>query len=259
MSLKSADSSMSELGSETKNVLTAEVGDDQEDKWLEVFSIFVHDIESPLASIKYLLRIMEDGRLDLSKPLHQRMIKSSRIALERAESIIFDIMAVARAGSAGLPVSNAVIDPLPLIKESVELVSASAEDRDIEIKLSVPEQQLKVSADPKLLPRVLDNLLYNSLRHTPSGRTIAVYLEDCGDRLFVHIKDDGSGLGEIDPSKLFEKYGQLQLRSEGKHRGVGLGLYFCKLAMTGMGGTVIAADHEDGGAVFSIRLKKAEE
>ncbi len=259
MSLKSADSSMSDNESEIRNVLTAEVGDDQEDKWLEVFSIFVHDIESPLASIKYLLTILEDGRLDLKKPLHQRMVQSSRIALERAESIIFDIMAVARAGSAGLPVSNTILDPIPLIENSVEMISASAVDRDIEIKLIAPEQDVKVHADPRLLPRVLDNLLYNSLRHTPSGRSIKVYLEGSDDRLFVHIKDDGQGLGEIDPSKLFEKYGQLQMRSEGKHRGVGLGLYFCKLAMTGMGGTVIAADHEDGGAVFSVRLKKAEE
>jgi signal transduction histidine kinase len=242
-----------------RKVLTAEVGDDQDDTWLEVFSIFVHDIESPLASIKYLLKIMEDGRLDLRKPLHQRMVRSSRIALERAESIIYDIMAVARAGSAGLPVSNVVLDPIPLIKEAVEMVAASAEDRDIEIKLALPDQPVKVHADPKLLPRVLDNLLYNSLRHTPSGRAVTVCLEENDDRLFVHIKDDGSGLGDIDPARLFEKYGQLQMRSEGKHRGVGLGLYFCKLAMTGMGGTVIAADHDDGGAVFSVRLKKAEE
>ncbi len=66
-------------------------------------------------------------------------------------------------------------------------------------------------------------------------------------------------MGDIDPEVLFEKYGQLKLRSEGRHRGVGLGLYFCKLAVQGMGGTIMADDHPDEGAVFSIKLRKAKE
>ncbi|MHA1795159.1 MAG: ATP-binding protein, partial [Promethearchaeota archaeon] len=43
---------------------------------------------------------------------------------------------------------------------------------------------------------------------------------------------------------------------QGKHRGVGLGLYFCKLAITEMNGTIFADDHPYGGAVFSIKLNK---
>jgi signal transduction histidine kinase len=57
---------------------------------------------------------------------------------------------------------------------------------------------------------------------------------------------------------LFEKYGQFNLRSQGKTPGRGLGLYFCKLAATGMGGTILADDHPKGGAVFSIKLNKAK-
>jgi K+-sensing histidine kinase KdpD len=72
------------------------------------------------------------------------------------------------------------------------------------------------------------------------------------------VKDSGPGLGEIDPETLFEKYGQAEIRARGKHRGVGLGLYFCRLAAAGMGGTVLADDHPKGGAVFSIKLQKSE-
>ena len=229
------------------------------DPWLEVFSIFIHDIESPLASIKYLLRLLQEGRLDIQKPLHRKLVDSSKVAITRAESILYDIMAVARAGKAGVPVEMervALNDP---IGEAVQLVTGSTSERGIEVEFTDNAGKAQVEADPRLLVRVLDNLLYNAVRHTPDRGRIDVYTTDGMESVFVHVKDSGPGLGEIDPEQLFEKYGQIQLRSEGQHRGVGLGLYFCKLAATGMGGTIMADDHPDGGAVFSVKLNKAGE
>jgi signal transduction histidine kinase len=225
---------------------------------LEIFSLFVHDLESPLASTKYLLGLLESGRFEPGKPTHQRLVKSSRIALERAESILYDIMAVARAGQVGLPVELADLVPTAIIEEAIELVSGSAEECGVSLSFTNNSGDVAVKADPKLLKRVLDNLLYNALRHTPNGGQIAVYTEPGKKCLFIHVKDSGSGLGDIDPETLFEKYGQADMRARGKHRGVGLGLYFCRLAAAGMGGTVLADDHPRGGAVFSIKLLKSE-
>jgi len=228
------------------------------DKWLEVFSILLHDMESPLASMKYLLRLLDERKLDLNRPLHQKMVASSRIAFERAESIIYDIMAVARAGKAGLPVRVTSIDPEPVIREAILLASGSAQERNIDITFANEIGSIPVEADPELLKRVADNLLYNAIRHTPTGGTIQVYTEDGQQCVFIHVKDSGPGLPDGDPELLFEKYGQLQQRAHGCHRGVGLGLYFCKLAATGMGGTVFADDHPEGGAMFSMKLRKSK-
>ncbi len=229
------------------------------DKWLEIFSIFIHDLESPLASMKYLLRILQQGKLDLQKPLHQRLVASSRIAMERAESIIYDILAVAKSGKAGLPVELVDLVPESIIREAIDLAAGPAEENEIKISYTNNAGNTPVKADPKLLKRTLDNLLYNAIRHTPSGGRIAVYADVGRQCLFIHVKDSGPGLGDIEPDQLFEKFGQVNLRTQGKHRGVGLGLYFCKLAAIGMGGTIMADDHPKGGAVFTIKLRKAEE
>ena len=227
------------------------------DKWLELFSLFIHDIESPLASIKYLLRLLEEGKYDPQKEIHQRIVKSTRIATERSESIIFDIMNIAKSGKVGLPVQISECAPDSIIREAINLVISSAEDRKINLTYKNNAGKTPVEADPELLKRMIDNLLYNAIRHTPEGGAVSVYTDRGDESVFIHVKDGGSGLGDINPAKLFEKYGQLEMRVKGKHRGVGLGLYFCKLAATGMGGTVIAEDHETGGAVFTIRLRKA--
>ena len=230
--------------------------DEQANKWLEIFSLFIHDLESPLASMKYLLQIIEQGTFDYENKLHKTIVNSSQVAIQRAESILYDIMAIAKSNKIGIPVSLVTIVPEALIQETIDMIQASAQERNITVSFTNNAGNTPVTADPKLLKRALDNLLYNAIRHSPSGGNIAVYT-DLGDKsLFIHIKDSGDGLGDVEPELLFEKFGQLQLRSEGKHRGVGLGLYFCRLAATAMGGTVFAEDHEKGGAVFSIRLLK---
>lgn len=208
--------------------------------------------------MKYLLSKIAEGRFDLKKTVHQRLLASSQIALERAEAILYDIMSVARAGEIGLPVEMTNLVPTALIEEAITLASGSAMERKVEIAFTNNSGDMAVQTDPKLLKRMLDNLLYNALRHTPAGGQVAVYTEPGQKCVFIHIKDSGSGLGEIDPEQLFEKYGQSDLRAQGEHRGVGLGLYFCRLAASGMNGTVLADDHPKGGAVFSIGLKKIE-
>lgn len=230
----------------------------ENDRWLDFFSIFVHDLESPLASVKYLTTLLSNGQLDPADPGHQTLIQSSRLAVKRAEAILYDILAVAKAGRTGIPVAVTTLDPGPIIEDAVALATASAEDHRLHLSTSVDKDLPSVKADPKLLARVLDNLIYNAVRHTPAGGRIEVYTMKERHSLYIHVKDSGDGLGDIEPDKLFEKYGQLELRAEGKHRGVGLGLHFCKLAATGMGGTIMADDHPDGGAVFSIKLKKAK-
>ncbi|MFQ5498562.1 MAG: sensor histidine kinase [Candidatus Zixiibacteriota bacterium] len=231
----------------------------QDDRMLETFSLFIHDLESPLASIKYLLKLLEENRLDPEREQHRQLVRSSRIALERSESILYDIMAVAKSGEDSLPVSltNFVVDSI--VKEAILLVTGSASEAGVEVAYTNNSGNTSVVADPQLLKRALDNLLYNAVRHTPSGGKVSVYT-DCGKtHLSIHIKDSGPGLDGIEPESLFEKYGQVRLRGQGKHRGVGLGLYFCKLASAAMGGTIAADDHEAGGAVFTLMLRKSEE
>lgn len=238
---------------------TAVRASDEADLWLELFAIFIHDIESPLASVRYVLNMIEEGKLDLKRPLHKRIIGSAKTSIKRAESIIHDIMTVARVGRLGLPVSLEPTAVRPIIEEAILLVSASADENRIKIENRCRDLEEVVLADPGLLTRVLDNLLFNAIRHTPEGGTVDVYAEIGDESVFVHVKDSGPGLEDIQPDQLFEKFGQVQSRSKGNHRGVGLGLYFCKLAATGMSGTVMADDHPDGGAVFSVRIPKVKE
>lgn len=224
------------------------------DEWLHVVAMFVHDLELPLASMKYLVGLLDQQKLDLRNTRHQRLVKSSRIAVERAEATLYDLLQVAKSGQGALPVELEKADLAPFVQEALTLAAGNAEET--EVKLEFVRRGVNSSAvvDVRLFKRVLDNLIFNALRHTPTRGRIAVTVEETGRGVRIEVHDSGSGLGDIDTEQLFEKYGQVRLRVQGKHRGVGLGLYFCKLAVERMGGVIGAANHADGGAVFTIEL-----
>lgn len=242
-----------------KNVQAIETEDNHNaDKWLEIFSLFIHDIESPLATMKYLLKLINDGRFNYEKQTHRQIVSSTEIAMKRSEAIIYDILAVVKSGDTGLPVKMTELKPGPLIEEVVNMANGAAAENGIDIKIGNICSNDLIKADAHLLKRTLDNFVFNALRHTPTNGEIIVYTSTENNSVYIHVKDSGAGLGDIEPDILFEKFGQVDLRAKRKHRGVGLGLYFCKLAAIGMGGTVMADDHPDGGAVFSVKLQKAK-
>jgi two-component system sensor histidine kinase/response regulator len=69
----------------------------------------------------------------------------------------------------------------------------------------------------------------------------------------MHFADEGPGIPENQRTLVFEKYGTLQNAREDV-RQVGLGLYFCKLAVESHGGSIDVQPNEPRGSIFTVRL-----
>jgi len=174
------------------------------DKWLEFTAVLLHDMESPLASMKYLLKLIDEGKLNMEKPLHRQMVASSHIAMGRTESIIYDIMAVAKAGKMGIPCHPSPVQLYQIVREATTMAGGSAQEHGIQVLLSNGPGDLVVTADAGLLKRVLDNLLFNAIRHTPENGNIQVSIEEHSDSAYVHIKDSAPDLA-ISTPKCFSR------------------------------------------------------
>lgn len=238
--------------SETK-IKKPELSQD-EAKTLQFVSMFVHDLEGPLASVKTLLRLLERQKFDLSKPVHGNLLRSSLIALERSEAVIYDLMATARAGQTNLVINHEDCNLNELIINCCHMADPVAAESKIEIKPLLIQDDIIVRADRLLLSRVLDNLIYNAIRHTPPDGEVLI--EATADNEFAEIilSDTGSGFKDIDPEDLFTIYKQTDYRILGLHRGVGIGLYFCRMAINKMGGKITAENGKEIGAVFCLTI-----
>ncbi len=236
-----------------KDQLTDRKADEQEA--LQFVSLVVHDLEVPLVSLKTLLRFLNDDRFDPSKPTHQKLLESSKIALERAEALRDDLLSSARASRLKMNVGIGDVDLKAAVTDACIMAQAGAGENGVTILYRLPSNAITVKADHLLLGRILDNLIYNATRHTPSGGEINVEVIQKKTTAEIVVSDGGTGFGEgVDPEQLFELYNQADYRSRGLTRGVGIGLYFCRLAVTEMNGSIKAENSKNSGAVFRCNL-----
>jgi signal transduction histidine kinase len=114
-----------------------------------------------------------------------------------------------------------------------------------------------VLVDVDMIRRVLINLLENAIKFTPSQGKI--FLQICQQDAFIliSIKDSGPGIPLADQERIFEKFTRLPIKEGPK--GLGLGLAFCRLAVTGHGGRIWVESQPGQGADFRFLLPIAEE
>ena len=95
--------------------------------------------------------------------------------------------------------------------------------------------------------------LRNAIRHAPPETSVEVKLARNNGRAVVDIRDHGAGLPTEKLDRVFDKYARLQKR-DSQVAGTGLGLAICKAMMEAQGSSITAANHPEGGAVFTVEL-----
>jgi K+-sensing histidine kinase KdpD len=231
------------------------LSDDKKDLLVNFVAIMVHDLQGPFVSMKTMLKLLKSGRFDSRNKAHQDLMNSSILALDRAETIIYDLIDIARGEAIGLPVNLEFYDLNEQINNSLQTMYGSAFEYNVTLQPNL-QTPVKAQMDKNLFRRVIDNLVFNALKHSVKGGKITIDSVIVEDKAVVTVSDEGEGLKDLNAEDLFDKYKQVNLRQEGKYKGVGLGLYFCRLAIDSMGGNIWAEENPRGGASFKISLIK---
>ncbi len=228
----------------------------QERLHLDFLALLLHDLESPLAVAKHFLRRVEDGRHDPQNPKHLELVKSTRLAVDRAERILEDVLDLARtSGSGNLKTCPAFSDLRKLIRDCVAMVSPLAEDKDIDIHDDVdsllPDLLLFDSA---LITRVIDNFLVNAIRHAPRKSDIVITVRSYGTHFCLNVINQSEEKTDLDMNRIFDPVYQVQTRQKRQHLGTGLGLSFCRLAVEAQNGRIGAEQDREGKISFWFEL-----
>jgi signal transduction histidine kinase len=214
----------------------------------------IHDLEGPLAAMQTLLRLLDQGRFDSKRDLHSQLLQSTHTAMNRVRSIINDLLKVSQLEQGSQEVAWEEFPLSEAIQECVDLVQIAAIEQGVAVTVGDYDRRLRIRADRGLLIRVFDNLLFNAIRHSDSGGDIRLAISDRRETIAIDVTNGGDGFGDINPDELFEKFKQVQSRKKSGHRGVGLGLYFCKLAVNAMHGEIKAYKTETGESCLSVSV-----
>ena len=107
-------------------------------------------------------------------------------------------------------------------------------------------------ANEDRLKQALINLVDNAIRHVEEGGHVRILLSGVNDNSVVAVKDDGCGIGNIDPVLLFKRFYRGDLSRARNSGGAGLGLAIVKEIVEDFDGTVTAFNAPEGGAVFTM-------
>jgi signal transduction histidine kinase len=159
-------------------------------------------------------------------------------------------------GDAGLMAAHR--EPVRLdetIRKSVEMFSVVAENDGI--VLQAPRlDPLVVQGEGQRLWQVVNNLIDNALKFTPSGGAITVELLKRDGQAILRVADTGSGIATADLPHIFERFYQAdksRQRTRHKH-GSGLGLSICQTIVAAHGGTIEAASTPGAGTTITVTL-----
>lgn len=193
-----------------------------------------------------------DGQVRFNAPLdviHQETLTLSHL--------IDDLFTVARVEASVLPLDTRPVALASLIRERVASMHEAAwRQRKIVVQTRLSDGLPPVVADPTRLRQVLNNLLYNALRHTLEGGLILVEATASETHVTVSVADTGIGIPEEDLATIFDRFHRGK-RSGTTADGTGLGLQIVKALVEAQGGEVFATSASGQGSVFSFTTPRA--
>jgi two-component system, sensor histidine kinase and response regulator len=136
--------------------------------------MIVHDLRGPMTSLAMSAGILERLQPD---PLVQRQVQRISSSVQRLQCMIDSLLMLAKLQAEKLEPHCQTTDLLALIQDALADVQLIANQRSITIQSQLPTDRLLRDLDPILIRRVVDNLLSNALKYSPSGSQILLKLQ----------------------------------------------------------------------------------
>jgi signal transduction histidine kinase len=217
----------------------------------DLVQMVVHDMRSPLSALIQLLSLIQT---DPACTLGEDATTDLRFAVQAAaglNGLANDLLDVSRLEDNKLPLDLQSNDVLAICRDVLARLTPLDRTRRVDLEAEVP---VSVRCDRGVIQRVLENLVSNAMKHTPSIGRVWVTAVAGPERARVAVHDQGAGVPPDARSKIFEKFGTVAARRDSKYHSAGLGLAFCKLAVEAHGGTIGVDAGARGGSVFWFEL-----
>jgi PAS domain S-box-containing protein len=222
----------------------------------DLTSMIFHDLRSPLGNVMSSLEMLQEilpTANDTVQSVLSIAMRSSRRLSRLVESLLD--LGQLETGQAVLHKESASLGAV--ITEAVEEVHPVAEAKGHTLRFNLARDLPDIQCDVEMVRRVVINLLENAVKYTQSGGdiTVSAALTEAKDKLAVSVADTGPGISQHDQMAIFDKFARIH--GEGRPKGLGLGLAFCRLAVEAHGGTIWVESEEGQGSTFAFTLPLA--
>jgi len=218
------------------------------------FSIIAHDLRNPLSSFLGLTQIMAEQLSSFTKEQAQEIAESMRNSASNLYRLLENLLQWSQIQRGAIQFNPVVIKLLPVVNESISMISESANAKHVEI-INKVQEGLTVFADNNILQTVIRNLVSNAVKFTPKGGEVRLTAKTNDDNnIEISVQDSGIGMSQTQLDNLFRIDVQTNRKGTEEEPGTGLGLVLCKEFIEKHDGRIWVESDEGKGSTFSFTL-----
>jgi signal transduction histidine kinase len=216
-----------------------------------------HELRTPLTSIIGYLELIDDddaGQLTHDQRTFLAVVQRNAY---RLHELVGDLLVVAEARGGSLTLDLREVDLDALATDCVESARPAADARQIELTLT--QGAMSIQGDPIRLEQMMDNLVSNAIKFTPTGGRVTVRTAlEHGEALF-EVSDTGPGISHADQEQLFDRFFRTRSAIDQAIRGTGLGLTITKAIVEAHQGSITVESVVGKHSTFRVRLPETQE
>lgn len=227
--------------------------EEQRDEFVSVVS---HELRTPVTIVEghlsNLLLLVDRGA---DKTVLTHALQDSHDHIVYLAKLVNDLSTLAKA-ERGADAQTEPLDLLAMLHEIYNTYQPQAEAKKLALNLDAPTKLPSVITNRLYLEEILQNLITNAIKYTPSG-SITLRARATKTTLTLEVQDTGIGISKSDQQHVFEKFYRSEDYRTRESSGTGLGLYVCKKLAEKLGYTISFISRLNHGTTFSVVIPLA--
>ncbi len=213
-----------------------------------------HDLRSPLTAILGYVELIE--RAGSVNPQQAEFINRVKASVYTTTNLIDDLLKLGRVEVGALDEVKPV-DMKLLVVNTLSSYQLQVKEKGQTLRMRKSSDLPPVMGSRVQLNQLVDNLIGNAVKYTPSGGQIRVMLREEHSQLILHVADNGPGIPLEEQGHIFEKFYRASNVPDGAV-GTGLGLAIVKTIVDNHRGRIWVDSKPGAGAVFTVVLPLAK-
>jgi signal transduction histidine kinase len=212
-------------------------------------NILSHEVRTPINGI---VNLTESLKCHCPTDELHEMVEMIETSAVRLNNVVMNVLNVAKYQAGRLEMDLLPTDVVEVCQQAVASFAHSAKLELLHLDYEGSEKPVHCLLDAQLLHSILNNLIGNSLKFTPSGGHIVVSVEQKSDRGIIRVRDTGSGMTQDQVKAIFKPFQQVSEEKEKRRVGTGLGLSIVSQFTQLMSGTVDVESQKGEGTTFTL-------
>jgi signal transduction histidine kinase len=225
----------------------------------EFLTSVTHELKTPLASIRLLAEMLEDGRVPAERQGEYHALLAGESV--RLAALIDNVLDLGRLERRERAYDRRVQEPAAVVRAAVELFAPLAARDGLDVRTEIADDRARAAFDRGALEQVLLNVMENARKYAKAGGLLSI---DAGRRngaYHVRVRDRGPGVPAAEREAIFARFVRGARQADGAVPGVGLGLHLARRILRDHGGDIVCEPPADGGpgACFHLTLPLHQE